>query len=152
MRKEISWSKNFFGTTYKLLNYNGKKGELKMNVMSRGATARLGGRSYRFQSKGLLSNIFEMICDETDTLIAKIKLNTWRQRAKITTVDHQYSWKHTNFWQTKWRIFDERREYVTGRSNGFMSGGAISYHPSAEQIVLAGLFIKDHFIRVSQGV
>lgn len=151
MRGEISWSKKLFSSTYELRNYRGKKGELTMEIMSGNATGSISGRRYRFRSTGLLSNVYEMICTETDALVAKIKFNSWKQKAKIITEDRQYYWKHKNFWQTKWSVFDDRREYVNCYNNSFVYGGDIVFHPSAEHMVLAGLFIKNRFVRRNSG-
>ena len=151
MRREISWTKSVFGNTYELRNYKGKTGELKTSLMSSTATGIISDRKYTFRSTGIFSSGFEMICAETDALVAIIKFNFWKQRAQIKTKEHDYTWKHSNFWQTKWLIFDEKREYVKGHSNGFMTGGEISFRPSSEQMVLAGLFIKNRFMETSSG-
>ncbi|MEL7146107.1 MAG: hypothetical protein AAFO69_07040 [Bacteroidota bacterium] len=151
MRREISWSKNMFGNTYKLRGNDGKMGQLEINMMSRGARGSIGGQRYLFRAKGLFSRNFEMICTKTGAIIANIKFNIWGLSVRITTKDNHYTWKHSNFWQTKWHIKDNESVCVNGSSNGFMLSGSIVFRSSAEQMALAGLFIKNRIVRMNSG-
>ena len=149
MKGEISWTKGAFSNTYKLRGYEGHGGELKLNSFNSHAKGSIGGKQYAFRAKGCLSKTIDMICQETNTIIAKIRMGNWRMMAKIDTGKHQYTWRYKNLWQTRWSVFDEQREYVTGKSNGFMTSGDIEFRPSSEEMVLAGLFIKDYYVKMS---
>lgn len=127
MRKELHWTKGVFSNTYKISDYRKLIGSLKTEILSSNATGQIRDSRYLFKSQGLFSRTIHVFNDDSNVLIASIKMGFWGRKAHITTSDQNYIWKFKNLWQTKWALSDDKKTYLSGTYNGLISKGNIIY-------------------------
>lgn len=142
-----NWKKGIFSSTYRLREGDQELGTLTEKAFSSTSIGKIGDRTYRFKCRGMFNTRAEIIDEETDEVIGKIKFNTWRSKAQVELGDTQLEWKYRNWMQTKWKLSGDegiRLDYAAK-----MVGGQIESSTKDHLIILTGLYITNYYYQAS---
>lgn len=104
----------------------------------------LRGTTYVFESKGVLSNDFN-IFDQQYQLVASIQYSYWKSSVKIFFENRELLWRSTNLLCTKWELIDENGLIVKLNSD-FNTGNLISSNEN-EFLSFLAMFLKFKYSR-----
>jgi len=99
----------------------------------------LKGTTYLFESKGVLSNDFNVF-DEQYQLVESIQYSYWKSTVKVFFENRELLWRPTNLFQTKWELVDENGLIVKLDSD-FNTGNLISSNEN-EFLSFLAMFLK----------
>jgi hypothetical protein len=143
MATTVRWNKGFFKSRYELFLNGILAGGLKNKSWTNASEADLNGKEYLFKTSGFFRQTTQIIDLLTNTQTGLISYNAWGSRAKIEFADRVVEFKFTNTWNTKWTLSDKNGVLINYR--GSDSKGEIETETQDEMLILAGLFIKNHY-------
>ena len=141
MNTIINWKKGTFSCAFKLFQGGQQIGRLKSKSLGQSAIGEIGGKTYGFNTYGILNKRSEILDGSDGSVLGEIALNCWGTKAEIFIGEKKYQWKFSNIWQSRWKIWDEEDTEISYRgwtSSGSWEGG----NPEEQSILqLSGLFI-----------
>lgn len=128
-------SKFSFNTKYELFSdsaYSFKIGELKDDSLFSQTTGIINSSKIVFKSKGFLNSKSEIkkveLNNFVETKIGEIEFNTWRSKANVNIYNQKYNFEFSNFWNTKYRIYNDKNRYVIEGENKTTKNNISFYH------------------------
>lgn len=143
MENTLKWKKGIFKNTYEIISGEKTIGRLREKTWTQSADGEMNGKKYSFKTKGFFKQETQIVDREKETAVGKITYNSWKTRAKIEYKDIVIQWKYTNFWNTKWSLFNSENEIVSYQ--GSSSKGIILFDDTNELLLLSGLFITNYY-------
>ena len=147
---KINWKKNIFSSTYQLSSNHESVGELKEKVFSNSTKAELFGVKIKFSKSDFFSSEVKIIDRTLNQEIGKIKFNAWGNKAVISLNGAKFQWQYEKFWASKWQI--ARNGIVVCRYKSKTSRGSIESTVKDEALILTGLFIYNHYLKITMMV
>ncbi|RPH28088.1 MAG: hypothetical protein EHM93_19010 [Bacteroidales bacterium] len=146
----LSWKKGLFSNTYQFFENGIQVGLLKVGMWGNKANGNLNGKEFEFKTKGFFNQETIIIDSESLSIVGTIVYNTWRSKAIIKLPDGiECVWQYTNFWHSKWTV--NKNLYFINYQGSFRKGEVISHIPD-EVLIIAGLFVSNHFWQSSAAV
>lgn len=143
MEKLIFWKKGFFSSTYQFYSNDMPIGYLKIGVWSRKTKGILNDKEYDFNTKGFLNQETIIVDTQSNLVLATITYNNWKSKASVKLADGlECSWQYNNFWNSKWTL--SKNLYAINYHGSNLKGEIVAYTPE-EFLILAGLFISNHY-------
>ncbi len=150
MEKFFSWKKDFFSSTFQFYSNGTPIGYLKIGVWSNNAKGIFNDKEYDFNTKGFINQETIIVDTQSSIVIATITYNRWKSKATIKLADGlECTWQYCNFWHTKWTLSKNQNPINYHGSN--LKGEIAAYIPD-EVLILAGLFISNHYWQSSAAV
>ncbi|MCU0455888.1 MAG: hypothetical protein MUE74_06255 [Bacteroidales bacterium] len=143
MESTLTWKTKFFSNTWDIIQYDRSVGEIVNKAFSRSASGTLRGKKLLFEIRGFFKQQTRILEAESESVVAEVAISSWKTKATISYNNHDYTWQHDNFWNTKWSISDVNGALVKYHSRAM--GGEITAYTSDEVLIIAGLFIKNYF-------
>ncbi|MEM6802226.1 MAG: hypothetical protein AAF696_12530 [Bacteroidota bacterium] len=139
----INWKKGAFSCAFKLFQEGQQIGRLKSKSLGQSAEGEIGGKTYGFNTYGILNKRSEILDGRDGSVLGEIVLNCWGTKADIYIGEKKFQWKFSNAWQSRWKVWNEKGTeimYKGWTSRGSWHGG----NGETEDILqLSGLFIAN---------
>lgn len=143
MNNIINWKKGAFSCAFKLFQGGQQIGRLKSKSLGQSAVGEIGGKTYGFNTYGILNKRSEILDGSDGSVLGEIALNCWGTKADIMLGNKKYQWKFNSLWQNSWKIWDEEGTEISYRGwtgKGSWQGGDLEKEAILQ---LSGLFIAN---------
>jgi hypothetical protein len=144
--KTITWTKKLFRCSYELLSEGMSIGRLKDNEFSQSVTAELNDKRFAFKTNGW-GHKAKIIDLDSNEQIGTISFGHWLPKATINYYDKVAEWKFSNLWETRWKIFDNNGSKL--KYKGWQGSGSVEVQENDELLILAGLFVSNHYWKMA---
>lgn len=146
MEQQLNWTKGLFESSYQIFEHGNIKHTLFFNSWQNEARAIGQESTYFFKSNGLFNPTTQLF-DDKNNFIGTISYDSWHTKAILAlTNGDQYTWNFTNSWYSKWTITDLKDKRVSFDAD--LSTGTILANTNDEVMLLAGLYIREHYNRI----
>ncbi len=147
MKSILRWEKGIFSKIYRIFDNAIEIGFIQDNIFSKSTKAKLNNKEFTFIPYGFIDKNTDIIDNQTNLVIGKIKYNNWMNKAEITVNGKTYHWKYSNLWNSKWQITDLRGTEINFHGGSF--SGRVESNISDELLILIGLFIANYYIQMT---
>jgi len=157
METTLHWAKEAFNREVVITDGQRPVGRLYREVLARDVSAYLNDVRLWFDVEGFLIQevtVHQYIGD-TDQVIGHIRFD-WDRSAELElTNGRKYRWKRQNFLMHEWSILSEdpaQQEIIHYDQTKMFFGDEgrielLRHSPNAEVLILAGLFVRNYFLR-----
>ncbi|WP_406827202.1 hypothetical protein [Pedobacter sp. KACC 23697] len=148
MSKLINWKSDWFSGNFQLFVDGLQKGAITFGMWTSNAESVFEDQNFQFVNEGFWQSNTKVIDRKTNEVLAIITYDCWKSKALISlNSGEQYEWKATGIWKSKWTVSNYKDEHIIYTSNS--NSGAISSDTDNKLLVVAGLFIKQVYNRMS---
>lgn len=144
----LSWKSNFSETEYRIFRGKVIAGILKTSSWKYDGRGELDGYLLSFKTKGFFNPRIEIRDIEGDRLLGNIDCNILTGKAWITFEGIRYYWRYESWLGNKWVVGNDEIE-VRFESSGFWKREGIVINDIPPPIILASLFVKAYFNKIS---
>lgn len=148
MQNILHWQKGLFQCSFQLLANDQTVGKLKDSEFTRTAHGQLNHTELVFRSCEGLHSHAEILDPLNRQVIGKIRFNPWYPKATISYGGQTYTWKFSNIWETRWKVYNEAG--VNLSFQGWSGKGKVLTNQDQEDaLVLISLYISNYYWRMT---
>jgi hypothetical protein len=142
----LYWTKDAFSLKYSIFKDGKLVGNVADKTTRRSVKAALFGERYIFENEGFLNPHTNIIHINSKTEIGRIDFEFIRPRATINVSGKTYSWKFTNFLNTRWVLADHKDQpIVSGKKR---KEGIFHNQPDVKPILLlCALITRNRYMK-----
>ena len=145
--KQLKWRRRLLGCTFQLFSGEKQIGHLKDSELSRSATGEINGQHFKFVTVGHFHPKTHIVDPVSNTKIGQIKYNSWYPKAQIMHNGATTTWKFSNIWETRWKLFNQEDQRMSFK--GHTTKGSIQTSELDNLLILAGLYVSNYYWRLS---
>ena len=145
----LRWEASVTGGEFRIFREKIIAGILKVSLVKGDAYGELNGFMLRFKNKGFWNRTTQILDIEGVRELGGISYNFWKGTAVVDYEDKTYHWQYKTWRRQKWQLLDGN-EVIGYESTSLWKGtGNIDNAYLSPALVLTGLFIHSHFVRMT---
>ncbi|WP_342089139.1 hypothetical protein [Dyadobacter sp. OTU695] len=145
----LSWKSNFTETEYRIFRDKVIAGILKTSSWKYDARGELDGYLLSFKTKGFFNPHTEIRDIEGDKVLGGIDCNILTGKAWITFDGIRYQWQFESWLGGKWIVGNDGIEARFESSGFWKREGIVINEEIPPPVILASLFVKAYFNKIS---
>ncbi len=145
----LRWQASVTGGEFRIFREKIIAGILKVSLVKGDAYGELNGFMLRFKNRGFWNRTTQILDIEGTRQFGDISYNFWKGTAVVNYEDKTYHWKYESWRRHKWQLLDGNDVVGYESTSLWKRTGNIDNEYLSPALVLAGLFIHSHFVRMT---
>lgn len=145
----LSWKSNFTETEYRIFRDKVIAGILKTSSWKYDGRGELDGHLLSFKTKGFFNPYIEIRDIEGDKVLGRIDCKILTGKAWITFDGIRYQWQYDSWLGGKWVVRNNELEARFESSGFWKKEGRVINEDVPPPVILASLFVKAYFNKIS---